>query len=84
MSKPTAVVVGVGAERGLGAAIEQLEPTRKMLANSFQGEPLECVGGVVNDLMADARGGERIRRRQSDGAPAFRSSGVGRQPNPSG
>ena len=45
------------AERGLGSGIEQLEPTRKMLANSFHGEPLECVGGVINDLMADARGG---------------------------
>jgi gluconolactonase len=45
------------AERGLGSAIEQLEPTRKMLANSFRGEPLECVGGVINDLSADARGG---------------------------
>jgi len=45
------------AERGLGSAIEQLEPQRKMLANSFHGEPLECVGGVVNDLVADARGG---------------------------
>src|SRR5258708_1679700 len=45
------------AERGLGSAIEQLEPQRKMLANSFHGEPLECVGGVVNDFVADARGG---------------------------
>jgi sugar lactone lactonase YvrE len=45
------------AERGLGSGIEQLEPQRKMLANSFHGEPLECVGGVVNDLAADARGG---------------------------
>ena len=45
------------AERGLGSAIEQLEPQRKMLANSFHGEPLDCVGGVVNDLTADARGG---------------------------
>jgi sugar lactone lactonase YvrE len=45
------------AERGLGSAIEELEPQRKMLANSFHGEPLECVGGVVNDLIADARGG---------------------------
>ena len=45
------------AERGLGSAIEQLEPRRKMLANSFHGEPLECIGGVVNDLSADARGG---------------------------
>src|SRR6185312_146709 len=45
------------AARGLGSAIEQLEPTRKMLANSFNGEPLECIGGVINDLSADARGG---------------------------
>jgi sugar lactone lactonase YvrE len=45
------------AERGLGSAIEELEPQRKILANSFHGEPLECVGGVVNDLSADARGG---------------------------
>ncbi|HEY4361408.1 MAG TPA: hypothetical protein VGN17_10575 [Bryobacteraceae bacterium] len=44
-------------ERGLGSAIEQLEPQRKILANSFHGEPLECVGGVVNDLTADAHGG---------------------------
>jgi gluconolactonase len=45
------------AERGLGSAIEQLEPQRKKLADSFRGEPLECVGGVINDLVADARGG---------------------------
>jgi len=45
------------AERGLGSAIEELEPKRKMFATSFHGEPLECVGGVINDLMADARGG---------------------------
>jgi sugar lactone lactonase YvrE len=45
------------AERGLGSDILQLEPQRKVLANSFHGEPLECVGGVINDLSADARGG---------------------------
>jgi gluconolactonase len=28
-----------------------------MFATSFQGEPLECVGGSINDLVADARGG---------------------------
>ena len=41
-------------------SIEQLEPQRKMLANTFNGEPLECVGGGINDLMADARGGVYI------------------------
>jgi len=48
------------AERGLGMGIEQLEPQRKMLANSYNGEPFECVGGGINDLMADARGGVYI------------------------
>lgn len=45
------------ATRGIGSGIEQLEPERKMLADSYNGEPLECVGGTVNDLTADARGG---------------------------
>ena len=35
----------------------QLEPQRKVFASSFRGEPLECVGGVLNDLAADSRGG---------------------------
>jgi gluconolactonase len=48
------------AERGLGMGIEQLEPQRKMLANAYNGEPFECVGGGINDLMADARGGVYI------------------------
>jgi gluconolactonase len=48
------------AERGLGMGIEQLEPQRKMLANSYNGEPFECVGGGINDLAADARGGVYI------------------------
>ena len=45
------------ASRGLGGGIEALEPARKMLANSFNGEPFECIGGVLNDLTADAKGG---------------------------
>ncbi|MEP7366900.1 MAG: SMP-30/gluconolactonase/LRE family protein [Acidobacteriota bacterium] len=45
------------AVRGVGSGIEQLEPQRKMFANSFHGEPLECVGGAVNDLSADSLGG---------------------------
>ena len=43
--------------RGLGGGILQLEPQRKVLANSFNGEPFECIGGVPNDISADARGG---------------------------
>ena len=45
------------ATRGLGGGIEQLEPKRRLFANTFQSEPLECVGGTVNDLVADAHGG---------------------------
>jgi sugar lactone lactonase YvrE len=46
------------AVRGMGfSGVEQLEPVRKVFAKNFQGEPLECTGGTVNDLMADARGG---------------------------
>jgi gluconolactonase len=43
--------------RGLGAGIIQLEPQRRMFANTFRGEPLDCVGGTPNDISADARGG---------------------------
>jgi gluconolactonase len=45
------------ATRGIGTGIEQLAPVRRMLANRFNGEPFECIGGVMNDLAADARGG---------------------------
>jgi sugar lactone lactonase YvrE len=59
------------AERGLGSAIEQLEPQRKMLANSFHGEPFECIGGVVNDLSADARGGVYFSVTGATGSGVF-------------
>jgi gluconolactonase len=45
------------AARGFPPAIVQLEPQRKIFANRVDGEPLECAGGVLNDLSADARGG---------------------------
>ena len=45
------------AARGLNSAILQLEPERKVFASSFRGEPLDCIGGVLNDLTADSRGG---------------------------
>jgi gluconolactonase len=44
-------------ERGLRMKVEQLAPQRKVLTQSFQGEPLDCVGGVINDATADRRGG---------------------------
>jgi gluconolactonase len=43
--------------RGLGGGVMQLEPTRRMLADTFEGEPLECLSGSANDLAVDAKGG---------------------------
>jgi hypothetical protein len=44
---------------GLNAAIVQLERQRTVFANSFRGEPLDCIGGVPNDLAAE-RAGSRV------------------------
>lgn len=43
--------------RGLNMAILQLEPQRRVFANRYRGEPLECAGSGLNDLTADSRGG---------------------------
>jgi gluconolactonase len=45
------------AQRGLKAAVVQLAPQRKPLATTYQGDPLDCIGGVLNDLTADSKGG---------------------------
>src|SRR5262249_55417577 len=45
------------ASRVLNPSIMQLAPERKILANSYQGDPLDCLGGVLNDLTADSKGG---------------------------
>ncbi len=44
-------------ERGLNPSIVQLSPVRKTLANSYQGDPMDCIGTVLNDLSADSKGG---------------------------
>jgi gluconolactonase len=44
-------------ERGLHARIEELAPQRKVFADNFQGDPIDCIGGVINDLAADSKGG---------------------------
>jgi gluconolactonase len=44
-------------QRGIGTAVWQLAPERKMLANRVNGDPLECLGGVINDITADSKGG---------------------------
>jgi sugar lactone lactonase YvrE len=43
--------------RGLNPSIEQLAPQRKTLANKYNGDPLDCIGVVMNDLTADSKGG---------------------------
>jgi len=44
--------------RGLNQSIEQLEPQRKTLANkTTSGDPLDCLGGLLNDMTADGKGG---------------------------
>jgi gluconolactonase len=43
--------------RGLRTGILQLAPQRKILANTFNGDPLDCVGGNPNDLTAVGNGG---------------------------
>src|SRR5271154_251095 len=44
-------------ERGLNPSLVELAPTRKTLANSYEGDPLDCIGIVLNDLVADSKGG---------------------------
>ena len=45
------------ANRGLNPSIEQLAPHRKTLASRYHDDPLDCIGGVLNDLVADSKGG---------------------------
>ncbi|HLG56668.1 MAG TPA: SMP-30/gluconolactonase/LRE family protein [Vicinamibacterales bacterium] len=45
-------------ERGLHANVTQLTPKRQIHADKLtNGDPLDCLGGVINDLTADSRGG---------------------------
>jgi gluconolactonase len=44
-------------QRGLHAAIWELAPEHKLLADTYNGETLDCTPGVLNDLVADSRGG---------------------------
>jgi gluconolactonase len=45
------------ANRGLNPSIEQLVPARKALANRYNDDPWDCIGGVLNDIAADSKGG---------------------------
>lgn len=45
-------------ERGLHQAIWELSPERRLLADTYQGDPIDCLGmGGLNDLTAAANGG---------------------------
>jgi sugar lactone lactonase YvrE len=44
-------------ERGVNPSVAQLAPVRKTLANSYLGDPMDCIGVVINDLAADSKGG---------------------------
>ena len=45
-------------QRGLHANVTQLTPKRRIVADKLpNGDPLDCLGGVINDLTADSRGG---------------------------
>jgi len=43
--------------RGLRASVEELAPKRKTLANDYNGDSFDCIGGVLNDLTATSKGG---------------------------
>jgi len=43
--------------RGLNPSIEELAPQRKTLANKYNGDPMDCIGGVLNDLTVNSKGG---------------------------
>jgi len=43
--------------RGIHEDIAELAPQRKSFANKYQGDPIDCIGGVLNDLSADSKGG---------------------------
>jgi gluconolactonase len=45
------------ANRGLNPSIDELAPKKKVLANKSNGDPLDCIGGVLNDIVADSKGG---------------------------
>jgi sugar lactone lactonase YvrE len=43
--------------RGLNADIVELAPEHKSFASKYQGDSFDCIGGVLNDLTADSKGG---------------------------
>ncbi len=54
MNKKGALFVN---ERGYKASIVELAPMHRTLADTYNGDSFDCIGGVLNDLSADSRGG---------------------------
>ncbi len=54
MNKKGALFVN---QRGVRASILELEPKRQTLADKYNGDSFDCIGGVLNDLTADSKGG---------------------------
>jgi gluconolactonase len=44
-------------ERGFKESIVELAPEHKTLVDNYKGDPIDCIGGVLNDLSADSKGG---------------------------
>jgi len=44
-------------QRELHPAVWEWAPKRRLLANHYQGDPLDCLGVGLNDLTADSKGG---------------------------
>src|SRR5256885_15842776 len=44
-------------ERGFPTSLWQLAPKKQLVADKYNGEPLDCIGGVINDIVADSKGG---------------------------
>jgi gluconolactonase len=44
-------------ERALPQDVLQVAPKRQIHADKYMGEPLDCTGGLVNDMTTDSKGG---------------------------
>jgi hypothetical protein len=44
-------------QRALPEQIWQLEPKKQLLMSEYKGEPIDCAGGLLNDMTADSKGG---------------------------
>ena len=43
--------------RGVNESITELAPKRRTFADKYNGDSFDCIGGAINDLTADSKGG---------------------------